>query len=120
MFLTPFPDLLYLEIIAPFLLRIVAGTFFLYLMLRHFQMRRETRGSLSLAVLELLVAVALIAGAYAQIAAIVASLISVAALVKKGRRLFMPLPRSTYILLIAISLSLLVTGAGAFAFDLRL
>ncbi len=120
MFLTPFPDLLYLEILAPFVLRIVAGTFFLYLMLRHFQMRKSSGGALPLGLLELLIGAALVAGAYVQGAALLGVLLSFATFLRRSSPLFGSLPRSTHILLIAVCLSLLVTGAGAFAFDLRL
>ena len=63
----------------------------------------------------------LAAGYYTQIAALLGAIGAFKAfLFTKRYPEIIPFSRSTYILLIAILLSLLLTGAGAIAFDLRL
>jgi hypothetical protein len=66
---------------------------------------------------EILLAGVLLVGAWTQIAAIVATLWLVTSLLFPQFRVF---PRSTAALALAMALSLIVTGPGAFAFDLPL
>ena len=70
---------------------------------------------------ELLVALGLLLGFYTQVAAILGVIICLKVLlVKRGLRHVSPLSHLGYALLALICLSLLFTGAGAFAFDLPL
>jgi uncharacterized membrane protein YphA (DoxX/SURF4 family) len=67
------------------------------------------------------IAVLLFVGAWTQIAAIAAAIISLKQLLFYRRfSEIIPFPPSTTILLLCIALTLLVSGAGAFAFDLPL
>lgn len=72
--------------------------------------------------IEIIAGAFLMLGYAAQIAAIVTSLISLSAFLIKHLKPESNLKESklTYLLLLAISLSLLLTGAGAFAFDIPL
>lgn len=131
--LNPFPDLLFLSILAPTILRIAAGLLFLSLATGHFKQREEIRRSMNflgalstpyvfaLCAIEALVGLALLVGFYAQIAAMFGVLGIVKALfLRKRFPLIFSLTIPAYLLLGAILLSLILTGAGGFAFDLPL
>lgn len=128
--LTPFPSLLNYQIFAPTLLRVAAGIIFIYLAYVHYQ-RREQIGSINFPVigraswvgwfavlLEAIIGLALIFGYYTQIAAIVGGLGALKHIIWRNKfPSFFILPRTAAFLLLVILLSLLVTGAGIFAFD---
>jgi len=132
--LSVFPYMLSFSFFAPTILRIVAGGCIVYIANYIFNERSAiaqvpvpviTRMPISLvwiaAGVSLLTGIALIAGFLTQIAAIIGVVISLKHLV--GRRFYpdlIPLSTSTYLLLLAVCLSLIVTGAGAFGFDLPL
>lgn len=132
--LNPFPTLLIYGVIAPLLIRVTLGALLLYLSAEHFRSRREIAhlvstlvGKLSkgtgwyLAGIELITGAALVVGLYTQIAAIVVIVLALKCLmVKQSLKVLSPLSRSTYLLMIVMALSLLLSGAGAFAFDLPL
>jgi uncharacterized membrane protein YphA (DoxX/SURF4 family) len=130
--LNPFPTLLIFSFFAPTLLRIAAAAVFAYVAYAHYQKRRSLaqtrfpimRGAwvvhLSI-VAEVLVALALFAGYYTQIAAVVGLLIALKQLVWRNKYPnFFILPRTTSFLLLIICFTLLMSGAGALAFDLPL
>ncbi|HEY5383078.1 MAG TPA: hypothetical protein VIJ88_00800 [Candidatus Paceibacterota bacterium] len=132
--LNPLPQLLTFSFFAPTLLRITVACVFFYIAYIHTQRRKEigaTRfilvgamgvwASWVLVVLEAGVALGLFLGYYTQIAALLGLLLCIKSFVwaKKYPRVFF-LCRIEYILLFVICLSLLLTGAGAFAFDLPL
>lgn len=123
---------MYLSLIAHALLRMTAGAILVSLGYRHWKQKESVRSALSpvfpswahaiaikLAVAEAMIGLALIAGFYTQIAALAAIIFSIKILMFR-KRLTHPLFPSPlfYVLLIAVSLSLFITGAGAFAFDL--
>ncbi len=73
------------------------------------------------ALLAAAIAALIFVGAWVQVAAICAFILSVKHLIAvKSYASILPFPRSTYILMAIISLSLVFMGAGAFAFDLPL
>ncbi|HEY4510856.1 MAG TPA: hypothetical protein VJG29_00615 [Candidatus Paceibacterota bacterium] len=132
--LNPFPDLLFLGILAPTVLRIAAGLLFLWLSLRHVGQRESVGASLpsflkhirvlyawALVIAEMLVAIALIAGFLTQIAALLGLLGVIKAYFLRARfpHIF-PLSGSSYFLLATILFVLIFTGAGAFGFDIPL
>ncbi len=131
--LTPFPDLLTYSFFAPTLLRLAAALAFAYsayffwthrdkIAERHFPLigRSTWIGGVAAAA-HLAIAAMLGAGYYTQIAALLGALGSLkgALFVRRYSDIF-PLSRTAYLLLVAILLSLLLTGAGAFARDLPL
>ena len=130
----PFPDLLTYALLAPLILRVTAAAFFAYLATHHFRNKKTAAPELSIlnqhtavfalgvyALIEALVAIGLFLGFYTQIAALVGLVVCLKVLfLRRGLHHLAPLTRSTYILLGIICLSLLFTGAGAFAFDLPL
>ena len=131
--LNPFPDLLMFGFFAPTLLRVVAALMFVYLAYVHFKNKDAiARIKLpfisggawyiwALLVVELIVAAGLFFGYYTQYVAVLALLGLLKHFMWRSRypQIFV-LPRTTITLLIAILLSLLVTGAGALAFDIPL
>jgi uncharacterized membrane protein YphA (DoxX/SURF4 family) len=131
--LNPFPDLLFLGILAPTILRIVAGLFFLHIALAHYQGRQTLQENMSflgsfripyswsIVLVEAAVGAALLTGFLTQIAALLGILgVIKGFLLNKRYPLVFPLSRSSYLLLGTILLVLVITGAGAFAFDLPL
>ena len=133
-----FPDLLFLQLLAPFLLRIVVGIMFIWIGYSYlFKDRKVVLEQLSSkwpkfamffvlfgGIFEIVTGVFLVAGFLTQIAAIAGVLIAIDALFAKF--LYKDLDKIAkyskmfYILILIISLSLLVSGAGAFAVDLPL
>lgn len=133
--LNPFPELLVYSMLAPFLLRIVVGFIFIDLGILLFKGEKE-RWLLSLntlhipnpklvvkilGVIEIVGGVALLLGALTQIAALILALLTFIEIYIEYKnpevikRTFV-----FYLLVLVITLSLLFSGAGAFAFDLPL
>lgn len=133
--LNSFPDLLTYSLLAPFILRVVAGFIFVDLGILLFRNEKE-RWVASLSTLkipnpkmavkilggiEIIGGAMLILGFYTQIASLILALLTFCEVyieykqpeVLKRNFVF-------YIVLLAIALSLLLSGAGAFAFDLPL
>jgi uncharacterized membrane protein YphA (DoxX/SURF4 family) len=130
----PIPELLYLSFFAPFFLRIALG---LVLFLTSFHQLVDRREEITkrfvdvwpkngveilwtASVIEIVVGLAFVAGFYTQIAAIVGALFSFTVIFYKKYRQATTRDIVFYILMFAISLSLMVTGAGVFAFDMPL
>lgn len=136
--LNTFPNLLFLGLLSPFLIRIAIGVIFIWIGYSYLFKNREimleqlkkrwSKGASSFmlfgGVFEIITGIFLIVGFLTQIASIAGMLIALDALfvkilykdldkVAKYNKLF-------YVLLFIASLSLLFSGAGAFAFDLPL
>ena len=130
--LNPFPTLLYLTFFAPTLLRVAAALVFFYVAYTQYRHHDEISrlpfpvigGAQFIwlaAIFHIAVGSMLLFGYYTQIA----SLLAIVGLIKGlwlNRRYpsVVILPNSTILLLLVICLSLLITGAGAFAFDIPL
>lgn len=113
--LSTFPELLFLAPLAAFVIRVAAGFYIGLAAYRHVLKPRTALRILGS--IEGLTAILLIAGAYTQIAALVGAATITLSLIIPSCREF---PRSTLLLLMVMTLSLVVTGAGPFAFDLPL
>jgi uncharacterized membrane protein YphA (DoxX/SURF4 family) len=131
--LSLFPQILFLAPFSATLLRIVAGLVFLYLAYFHWTNHKAGSEELSkligaasvimyiYALIELALAVGLIAGAWTQAFALLGFVITLKVLLfRRSLKELRPLSSLSYALLAAICLSLVVTGAGIFAFDLPL
>lgn len=132
--LNPLPGFLDYAFFAPTLLRLVAAAVFVYLAMYHFKHKQAALHEISIlhpniagavlsmyTVLEGLVAFGLFFGAYTQIAALVGMVICIKVLfLRRALHHTVPFSRSTYVVLGVVCFSLLLTGAGAFAFDLPL
>ncbi len=131
--LNTFPDLLTLGFFAPTIVRVAVACLFLYAAYAVYKHRRSiAHVRLPLvgtavwvagfaALVYALVGAMLLFGYYTQMAAIVGGITALKGLLLHGKfgTLF-PYPRSTYLLIAAACLSLLISGAGAFAYDLPL
>ena len=127
------PDIFFLSHLSPTLLRIAAGLVLLSLAWTHYERREELsrvdflvvgRGAwipMFASLVELAIGIGLIVGIYTQAFAILGALAALKAYVWKRRySALFPISRTASALLFVICLSLLVTGPGAFAFDLPL
>ncbi len=133
--LNPFPDLLTYSLLAPFILRVVAGLIFINLGVLLFKEEKE-RWFISLSTLkipnpklaikifgciEIVGGAMFILGFYTQITALVLALLTFAeTYVEYKDPAILKRNFVFYIMLLAIVLSLLLSGAGAFAIDLPL
>jgi len=133
--LNPFPELLTFSLMGPFILRAVLGIIFLDLGILKFKSEKQrwiaSFQALHLnpahvlvavyATLEVVGALMLIFGLYTQIAALAFIILTALEFYVEYRDSTI-LKRNIvfYLLLLTISVSLLLTGAGAFAFDIPL
>ena len=132
--LNVFPELLFLSFFAPLMLRAVLGFVLLsYSLNRLYRRKREFEGLflnhfplnektllLAVGILELVFGLGLIAGLYTQIIALGVILLSLTAILGKNPVLLFRSSRLIYFFMFGISISLLLSGAGGFAFDLPL
>jgi uncharacterized membrane protein YphA (DoxX/SURF4 family) len=133
--LNPFPELLTYSLLAPFILRVTLGFILVnlgYLKLKSeksrweiiFEMLHIKEKSLAtkiLAYVEIIGGLALIAGFYTQIAALVfVILFGIEFFIEKREVTLMKRDIVFYTVMFVIALSLLFSGAGFFAFDLPL
>jgi putative oxidoreductase len=133
--LNPFPDLLNYALLAPFILRLVVGLIFLDLGVLKFRSEKSrwmaTFDTLGLRPSDLFVplygglqvigGLMFIFGLYTQLAALFFVLSTGAELyIEWKAKDVLKRDMVFYLLIFVISLSLLLTGAGAFAFDLPL
>ena len=133
--LNPFPELLSFSLLGPFVLRVVLGLIFIDLGILKFR-GEKTRWLASFetlnihpadlmlaiyALLQIVGGVFLVAGFWTQVAALVLAVFSGIELGIEWRaREVLKRDLVFYLLLFVISVSLLFTGAGAFAFDIPL
>ncbi|MEK7200907.1 MAG: DoxX family protein [Patescibacteria group bacterium] len=133
--LNPFPDLLVYSLLAPFILRVVAGSIFINLGVLLFRGEKERwLASLSalnipnpkliikiLGIIEVVSGIMLILGFYTQIASLILALLVFAeSYIEYKQPEILKRNFVFYIILLAIVLSLLLSGAGRPAFDLPL
>ena len=133
--LNPFPDLLALIFFAPLLLRLGLGVVFFDFgrhtlgkgkgahgaLFEALGLKQGTRYATCLGWLEIGISLMFIVGLYVQVASLVALLLSLAAYYLKGKHgAHIEHRRHLFFLTAVISLSLLLSGAGAIAFDLPL
>ncbi len=132
--LNPFPGLLMYSFFIPLLLRVVVAVFFVYLA-QHMVRNRKNIEATKLPLVgrpkewivyvsvfvTLLTAFLLFVGMKTQWAALLAIVISLKqAFVLRRFASLRPFSTATYILLVVLSFAILISGAGAFAFDLPL
>lgn len=133
--LNPFPELLNYSFLAPFLLRVLLGLIFLDLGALKFRGEKErwiaSFETLGLkpadlfaplyGLIQIIGALLLIFGIWTQVAALVFVICTGAELFVEWRaQNVLKRDITFYLLIFTISLSLLLTGAGAYAFDLPL
>lgn len=131
--LNPFP-IQFLALLSYFILRLFLAGILLYLGINHLRHRHELKKVLKLACWpygyfttitfatgEIILSLLILTGAFTQYAclAIIAMSLKMIILKKYFNHFTIP-PRIFYILLLGTSLTLFITGAGVFAFDLPL
>lgn len=133
--LNPFPFFLAYGLLAPFIIRVVLGLIFVLAGYLKIFKRREAALRIFaevrfpapaffmwlVALIELAGGALLVAGLWTQVAAMAIALISLGGLIIKVRRSdLLPQTVDFYVLTLVMSLSLVLSGAGAFAMDLPL
>ncbi len=110
--LSLFPEILFLEPFSAFLIRVALACVLGFVAWEHFSAKdADVR---ALGVLEVAAAVALIGGVWTQGVALAGFVAALLGIIFPRMRV---LPMSTMLLALVMLLSLVVTGAGAFAFD---
>lgn len=129
--LNPFP-IQFLSILAYTLLRVSVGSIFIYFGITHIRKRYDMQHSMSFplfgqnlflvcyfAFVELVIGAMFFVGLYTQIAALLSILLCLKILLFYRRFASTYIPSKIfYVLMLVASISLFITGAGAFAFDL--
>ena len=133
--LNPFPELLNYSLLAPFILRVVIGIIFLDLGALKFKSEKqrwiasfETLGLRPATffvplygLLQVVGGLMLLAGLWTQVAALAFVIFTGAELyIEWSAREVLKRDMVFYLLIFVVSLSLLITGAGAYAFDIPL
>ena len=121
--LSIFPSLLSYQELSPFLIRLVLGITLAYFGYRKIKGRGQSSGSNSVlyGAVEILVSIFILIGLYTQLAALINVIILVIKLAFKARnKQLLTDGINYYILLLVMAISLMVTGAGWWAFDLPL
>lgn len=132
--LNPFPSFL-IPFLAPTLIRLIVGPLFIWYGARKLTTDREARSkgfekaglrpgmacTIVLGILEVGGGVMVLLGYFTQIAALALGLLMIgAALLKKKHPSLLANAVSHYVLLAVVCFSLILSGAGAFAFDIPL
>lgn len=116
--LNPFPELLIYSMLAPFILRVVLGLVYLDLGVLNWKKSGKMK---VLGLVEVIGAAMLFFGVYTQYAAILFILIGgISFYIEYKDASILRRDIVFYLLVLAISISLLLTGAGAYAKDLPL
>lgn len=133
--LNPFPDLLIYSTLGPLILRVLAGVIFVDLGFLKFKSEKKaweaTFNTFGIkpadfflplyALIQIAGGVLLFVGAWTQVAALVLAIFTgIELFVEWKERNILKRDLVFYLLMFAICLSLLLTGAGAFAFDIPL
>ncbi len=113
--LSIFPEILFLSPFAAFLIRVALGLLFAF---AAWELAKKPDLPRRIgALVKLIIGVALIAGAWTQVAALAAALLLIGAVAMPKMRVS---SLSTILLALVMAVSLILTGAGALAFDLPL
>lgn len=115
--LSLFPSLLFLAPLSALVIRAVVACFFALAAYTHTRNAGASPLLYTFAVLECVTALSLALGYWAQAGALLGVLLVVLSFILPRAR---PYPTNTLILMLVMCLSILVTGPGAFAFDLPL
>ena len=115
--------IMFLSLLAHAILRITAGMLLIYLgVSRQKTLRTNPAASWGilafLSLIEIVVGAMLIAGFLTQVAALILLCYAIVALLLRKRLAAYLLPPSAHVLMIGVAISLFITGAGAFAFDM--
>lgn len=119
--LSLFPSLLSWSELSPLLIRLVLAAVFIHWSYRGLKNPSATAKTKGIALIEGIAGILLVIGLWTQAAALVAIVDLVIRLVERiQKKAFLTDGVNYYLILLVLALSLLVTGAGWYGFDLRL
>ncbi|MCL5781776.1 MAG: hypothetical protein M1459_00195 [Patescibacteria group bacterium] len=119
--LSVFPTFLSYQQLSPFILRIVLGAVFLFWAYRQIRKHDKNKVKLIQGIVEGIAGILFIVGLFTQAVALVSAIYLIICIFERiNRKAFLTDGVNYYLILLAISISLLVTGAGWWAFDLPL
>ena len=119
--LSTFPSLLSWSQFSPFLIRITLGTILIFWAYRVLADKSIDSQNKIIGIIEAISGIMLVIGLWSQIAALIVTVDLVIRLVGKIRnKAFLTDGVNYYLVLLVMALSLMVTGAGFWAFDLPL
>src|SRR3989344_6109374 len=127
--LSLFPSLLAFQEVSPFLLRLTLGIIFIFWAYEKLKGKntkqnsnnndKNTINNIFSGILEVIIGILFIVGLFIQFASLIAIIVFLLRIIVKIKeKSFMTDGVNYYFILLIISLSLLVTGPGLFAFDL--
>ena len=116
--LSVFPSLLSWSQISPLLIRLALAAVFLHRSYRGFRDSRAPSRDKAVAIVEAVSGILLVIGLWTQVAALAIAIDLVIRLVDRaGKRALLTDGVNYYLILLVLSLSVIVTGAGFLAFD---
>jgi len=119
--LSLFPSLLSWNQLSPFLIRVTVGIIFIFWSYRTFKNKGLSAPEKAFGYVEGVTGILLVIGLWVQGAAVIACIKLVSCLIGKIRRKqFLTDGVNYYVILLIMAISLLITGAGFFGFDLPL
>ena len=119
--LSLFPILLSYQQLSPFLIRLTLGAILVYWSYSGLKEKKSSGAKKTLDAAEAVIGILIIIGLWTQAAALVAAIGFIVCLVKKAQaRTFLTSGVNYLLILLVLSISLMVTGAGWWAFDLPL
>ena len=119
--LTPFPSLLSWSLISPLIIRITLGIVLAYWGYKALRDSAGTPGKKAIGIVDVVVGLMCIIGFFTQIAAMIAALGLIVRIIERIKnRAFITVGINYYLIVLVLALSLIVTGAGIWAFDLGL
>ena len=118
--LSIFPSLLMLQQFSPLLLRLTLGIIFILWGYKEWKSHNIGKKS-ALGIFEIILGILLVIGLFTQFAALLSSIVFIRKLVGKiAKKAFFTDGVNYYFILLIISICLLISGPGLFAFDLPL
>jgi len=121
MILSVFPSLLSWQQLSPFLIRLTLGGIFLFWSYRTFFKSSPTLNQKIIAIIEAIAGILMVLGVWTQIGALIALVDLIVRLYSKVKsKSFLTDGVNYYFILLVLALSLLITGAGLFAFDVAI
>jgi uncharacterized membrane protein YphA (DoxX/SURF4 family) len=119
--LSLFPSLLSWQQLAPFIIRVTVGLVFVYWAYKVFRTQNSSTSSKIIASFEAIAGVLMIIGLWAQAAAIYSVIDLIVRLADRiQKKAFLTDGINYYVLLLVMTISIIVTGAGIWAFDMPL
>ena len=119
--LSLFPSLLSWNQLSPFLIRLCLGITLIFLKYKTFKKSGATSKEKVVSVIEFISAILILIGLWTQLAAIVIAIDMIIRLLDKAKsRAILTDGVNYYLILFVLAISLALTGAGFFAFDMPL